>query len=149
MTTFKLNLGYEELDAFDLEILDHRKEVVTMGGGPFVVRLYSPKSDKIKAVYRRQADEFSRWLERFPVHQRDDLNKPDDMAKRHGFEVLQAAHASWQNPPLFDDSGNLLPADSLQFDSSDFLKFLEDNEAYSAQVMRGLASEKNYQRAAE
>lgn len=143
----RLDLGYETLDQFDVEILDNDMNVVTRGGGPFIVTLRSPKSDKLKALHRKQADEFSRYIAKLPPRKRTDAQKPEDMATRHGFEVLQAAHVKWANAPVYDEDGKQVK--DVDFEAEGFREFLEASDEYSVQILRALGEEKNYQRKTE
>lgn len=140
----KIDLGFEILDQFEIEILNNNDEVVTLGGGPFVVTLLSPNSDVLKKLNNKHNEEFAKYVARLSPKKRMFATKPEAMAEKHGYEVMQAAHVAWRNvPPIVDDSGQ--PVVLSDFKSEQFKTFLTENSHYSHQILRALSEEKNYQ----
>ncbi|MEM8936038.1 MAG: hypothetical protein AAGC77_06495 [Pseudomonadota bacterium] len=145
----KLQTGWEEVDKFEVAIRAPDNSVIGGTENPFTVTLRSPRSDKIKNLTARHAEERAAFFESIPKPDRADTPLPNDIAERHSVELVQAAHVAWNNVPeiveeLQDGEQRVVEIDD--FESEAFAKFLRENNDYAQQITKAWTNKKNLHR---
>lgn len=133
--TIKIEKYWDELETFDIEVIDPRGEIFMYKDAPWVMRLRAPNSDEVAKAVRKNADESARWRQRQPQSQRDG-SIPSDMSERQMYRLVQASHVEWINAPVEEGT-------EVDFQSDDFVEFLKDQPWYRAQWERAWINRKN------
>lgn len=137
--SIKIEKHWEDLDTFEIEVLDRFGDVFTYQGLPWTMTLASPTSDKIANVMRKNAEEARLWRSRQPKTERD-AQLPDKMQERHSYDLIAASHVAWNNPPTDD---------KVDFTSQDFRDFVKENPWYFNQWQKAWVDVKNSARRIE
>lgn len=139
--SLKIVKHWEDLETFEVGVLDKLGEPFMWEGAEWKMTLRPPESDKVKEAVRKNADEASRWRARQPNAMKN-AEIPEEMASRHFLRICAASHVAWTNPPI---EGGASP----DFDSDVFLDFLKEEPWYVVQWGKAWADVKNSTRPAK
>lgn len=137
----KIKKHWEDLDTFEVEVIDALGDVFMFNGKPWKMVLRSPGSERVQEVVKKNAADEAAWRSRQPASRRVDP-LPEKMALRHSHRLIGAAHSAWINPPIEGD-------DKVDFDGEEFFAFLEEEPWYFAQWQRAWLDVKNSKRPTE
>lgn len=132
---------WEDLETFEVDVLDKFGEPFIHKGKQWRMTLRPPESEKVKEAVRKNADEASRWRSRQPAANKN-ADLPEEMAAKHFHKICAASHVAWTDPPTKDGA-------SPDFDSPDFLSFLQSETWYVLQWGKAWADVKNSTRPVE
>lgn len=131
--SIKIEKHWEDLDTFEIEVLDKFGDVFMYKGKPWIMTLASPSSDRIANVMRKNGEEARLWRDRQPASRKNDP-LPDTMQERHSYAIIAASHVKWENAPTTQD---------VDFASDNFKDFLKEEVWYFNQWQKAWTDVKN------
>lgn len=131
----KIKKHWENLDSFTCDVLDKFGEPFAHGGKQWKMVLRAPSSDKVQAALKENAAEEAAWRMRQPPAKKQ-APLPTEMSVAQLQRLIAASHVKWIDAPLEDEA-------DVDFESEDFITFLEEEPWYLSQWQSAWLDAKN------